>query len=200
MLDERLAAELAALAPPIEDIDSLAAAVRARHAQRRRARLTAATGLGVAIVGVAGAVSFAGQTDAPARSVATEPGSVRRGPGCAYPDPFEGLVPGTDSASVTRTRGSAPTRLVAHAGVGDMTLDNLKIVVGSGSAVVRTVQFGTLRAEGQPLVVEVGDTADDGTPIAPGKYAVQISAEVMGPKCGGERHWVDTQAGILVVR
>lgn len=200
MLDERVATKLVALAPPIDDVDSLAATVRERHARRRRAQLAAVGGLVVVTLTAAGAVTVARTSGPPAAGVAADRGPSLRGPGCAYPDPFKGLVPGTGNGSVTRTRGSAPTRLVAHAGVGDMTLDDLTIVVGSGRDAVRTVRFGSMRAAGQPLVVEVADSADDGTPIAPGRYPVQISAEVSGPACGGERHRVDTQAGILVVR
>lgn len=124
------------------------------------------------------------------------------GPACGFPAPFTGFARGTDAATVSRSRGSAPTRLVAQAGRGDFTLGNLRLEVVGRSGVVRVADLGSVPAVGQELPIVVGDEADDGSPITPGRYAVIVSADVSGTDSCGKQAWqrIDTTAGFLVVR
>lgn len=196
-MDEDVAARLLALAPAMPDADSLASEVRIRHVSQRRARITLA-GATALMVGTIGVAALAWQHEESPASQAG-PGPLR--PPCSFGTVFRGFQPGTSSATVTRTRGSAPTQLVAHAGRGDYTLSNVQIVVGH-APVVRTGKLGSMPADGRDLPIVVGDMADDGTPIAPGRYDVVVSGDVSGLNNCGEDAWqhVETVAGILVVR
>jgi hypothetical protein len=192
--DADLKARLLALAPPMENADALAGDVRqARRRQQRRRMSVAAAGAAAAVIGVAGVVVATRDEPAPVSSLR---------PACGFPPPFTGFTPGSDDGTVTRTRGNPPTRLVAHAGRGDFRLENLRVEVLGPVGALRTVRLGTRPADGAEIAVEVGDAADDGRPIAPGRYAVVLAADVTGTNNCGEqaRQHIDTTAGYLVVR
>jgi hypothetical protein len=199
-MDDTLRTELVALAPPMADPDDVLAAVHARRARRTRL-LALGTAAGVALV--VGAVAVTALAAGPARphpDAATGPLPLR--PPCRLPIPFHGFAPNTDGAIVNRARGGAPTRLAAHATSADLTLADVRVEIVDAGRVVRSARLGTMRAAGQDLPVQVGDTADDGAPIAPGRYDVMVSADVTGrDECGAQvTNHIQTRAGILVVR
>jgi hypothetical protein len=125
----------------------------------------------------------------------------RLAPGCSLHAPFTGFAPGSDAGKVARSRGAAPTRLTAHSTVADLALSEVRMEVRDGARVVRAESLGEMRASGQALGIAVGDTDDDGAPIAPGTYDVLLSAKVTGTDECGERatQWVSTRAGVLAV-
>jgi hypothetical protein len=202
MYDETLRTRLQALAPPMSDADAVLAAVhahRVRRARRHELFGLAAAAAVVVVTAVTALVAGAGSGARPAADRATGPGSRR--PPCRLPIPFIGFAPNTDSGTVTRVRAGAPTRLAAHATSADLTLADVRVEVVDAGRVLRSARLGTMRAVGQDLPVQVGDTADDGTRIAPGRYDVMVSADVTGrDECGAQvTHHVQTRAGILVV-
>jgi hypothetical protein len=102
---------------------------------------------------------------------------------------FSGFAPGTDDGVVVRERGSAPTRLVLHAGTSGATLSNLRFDVMTGAEVLQSYVLPTTTAHGQDLVVDADDSMADGGTLAAGRYAVYVSADVTGRKrrAGGSR-------------
>jgi hypothetical protein len=203
-MDDTLRTELRALAPPMADPDDLLAAVHAQRARRARRNellgLAAAAAFVVVTAVTALAVGTGSGTRPAVGTAATGPGPLR--PPCRLPIPFTGFAPNTDSAIVNRVRGSAPTRLAAHATTSDLLLADLRVDVVDAGQVLRSARLGTARAAGQDLPIQVGDVADDGTRIAPGRYDVMVNADVTGrDECGVQvTHHVQTRAGILVVR
>lgn len=118
------------------------------------------------------------------------------------PPPFFGFAPDTDSGTVTRVRGTAPTMLTAHATSTGSSMSDLQMTTRSAGRALRTVNLPATTAHGQDLAMTVGDSADDGSPFAPGRYDVFLRAKVVGTDSCGQpatTHWVQTRAGILVV-
>jgi hypothetical protein len=159
----------------------------------------ASGGLGAALlVGVSLATASHGGATPPRVAAVAD---LSRGPLCPLPVPFEGFAPNTDSATVTRRRGTAPTRLVAHTRVADVDLADVHLELLAGSRLVRSAALGAMHADGRDLPLSVGDVADDGSPIGAGRYEVFIRASVTGRDvCGTQAtHQISTRAGILVV-
>jgi hypothetical protein len=202
MIDPALRSDLLALVPDGPDAPSLVRAVRRRHVRRRT--LLGSAGAAVLVTALA-AGTFAvvrARSAEPAAASRGEPSTVSRRPPCGMADPFSGFSPGTDSASVARGRGMAPTRLVAHAAVADLTLENVRVDLLGRGKILRSANLGTMRAQGQDLRLDVGDTADDGSAIGPGSYDVFVKADVTGANnCGAVvTEHVEMRAGILAVR
>jgi hypothetical protein len=202
MPDEDARRRLLDVAPPASDPEAVLRAVKRRRA-RSRARLTASA---LVVIGVAAAsATFARGGDAKPRTGSAAPvtsqTAPRRRPACALPAPFTGFAAGTDSARVARSRGSAPTRLVARATGSGSAMSGLRMEVRAAGRTVVARDLGDAKAAGQPIVIEVGDAADDGSVMAPGAYDVLLTATVTGrDECGEQAtQTITSRVGILDV-
>jgi hypothetical protein len=185
----------------MEDATALIEAVQTRTARRKKVVVGASAAIVTSAVVVGMSVARTGHHGAPAARGA-EIADLSRAPLCPLPAPFAGFAPNTDSTTVTRIRGTVPTRLAAHARVADLSLADVRVELVAGARVVRSAELGAMHTDGQDLSLTVGDVADDGSAIAPGRYEVFVSASVTGRDiCGAQAtHQVSTRAGLLVIR